>query len=414
MVSLEQEDIQKYDLTNTIVKYLDRHMVIPLIEFLSNNTQLYNKDDLKKAKLELLSETRMVDYYNQLNNEIYSKDIDGFNTHREQVLSEIKTAETASNQIIDILSNPEITQQLRYDKLSNIQFLQEKTNFKPELLDSLYNFATIAFDTGNYVVAAEHLYHFLILSTDHKQNENALWGKLAANILTENWNEAYQDLDKIKLLIEEEYDSKNQIHSFQQRSWLLHWSLFVYFNHPKGKDGIVDLFLQPHYLNVIQTSCPWLLRYLCAALLTNRKHKHKLLELVRYIEQESSTYSDPITKFLECLYIDYNFDEAQLMLKKCDEVIHNDFFLTSLKDNFIECARFFIFEAYCKIHEEIDIGELSEKLNLSSEDGEKWVVNLIRETRMDGKIDSESFTVRMATHHSSVYQSIIDKTRSYF
>jgi len=34
---------------------------------------------------------------------------------------------------------------------------------------------------------------------------------------------------------------------------------------------------------------------------------------------------------------------------------------------------------------------LSERLNLSPEDGEKWIVNLIRETRMgaDAKIDLE-------------------------
>ena len=29
----------------------------------------------------------------------------------------------------------------------------------------------------------------------------------------------------------------------QQRSWLIHWSLFVFFNHPKGQDDIIELFL---------------------------------------------------------------------------------------------------------------------------------------------------------------------------
>lgn len=35
--------------------------------------------------------------------------------------------------------------------------------------------------------------------------------------------------------------------------------------------------------------------------------------------------------------------------------------------------------------------DLSERLNLNKEDGEKWIVNLIRETRMgaDAKIDLE-------------------------
>ena len=29
----------------------------------------------------------------------------------------------------------------------------------------------------------------------------------------------------------------------QQRTWLIHWSLFVFFNHPKGQDDIINLFL---------------------------------------------------------------------------------------------------------------------------------------------------------------------------
>ena len=29
----------------------------------------------------------------------------------------------------------------------------------------------------------------------------------------------------------------------QERTWLIHWSLFVFFNHPKGRDLIIDLFL---------------------------------------------------------------------------------------------------------------------------------------------------------------------------
>ena len=29
----------------------------------------------------------------------------------------------------------------------------------------------------------------------------------------------------------------------QQRSWLLHWSLYVHFNHEKGPEDIINLFL---------------------------------------------------------------------------------------------------------------------------------------------------------------------------
>ena len=30
----------------------------------------------------------------------------------------------------------------------------------------------------------------------------------------------------------------------QQRTWLMHWALFVFFNHEHGRNAIIDLFMQ--------------------------------------------------------------------------------------------------------------------------------------------------------------------------
>lgn len=70
----------------------------------------------------------------------------------------------------------------------------------------------------------------------------------------------------------------------------------------------------------------------------------------------------------------------------------NDFFLSEFKDEFLDSARYLISEAYCRIHQKIDIANLSESLNLLQEEGEKWIVNLIWETEMgvDAKIDLEN------------------------
>ena len=29
----------------------------------------------------------------------------------------------------------------------------------------------------------------------------------------------------------------------QQRTWLIHWSLFIFFNHPEGRDKLLEMFL---------------------------------------------------------------------------------------------------------------------------------------------------------------------------
>eukprot|EP00122_Pirum_gemmata_P002983 Pgem_evm1s2695 len=52
----------KYDLTNTLSPYMDRHLVFPLYQFLEVK-KLYNADDLLEAKLRLLEKTNMVDSF---------------------------------------------------------------------------------------------------------------------------------------------------------------------------------------------------------------------------------------------------------------------------------------------------------------------------------------------------------------
>jgi len=45
---------------------------------------------------------------------------------------------------------------------------------------------------------------------------------------------------------------------------------------------------------------------------------------------------------------------------------------------------------------------LAEKLNLNYEEAERWIVNLIRGSKLDAKIDSETGTVIMEPNHPNV------------
>ncbi|KNC96107.1 uncharacterized protein SPPG_08496 [Spizellomyces punctatus DAOM BR117] len=405
----------QHDLTTKIGHYLDRHMVAPLLEFLLGK-EIYSHKDLMQAKYDLLSKTKMIDYTNQIYKEINGLEDEGDNEpgyeeRRAGVLQKFEELTEQSSEIMDMIQDPIVIQQLKQDKLANIQFLSDNYNFKPEMLNALYEFALYNYDIGNYSSAAEMLYHFRILSTDYDLNVSSLWGKLAAEILTQNWETAYDDLNRLKEMIEQR-NFTSHLQALQQRSWLIHWSLFVFFNHPKGRDGIADLFFQPQYLNTIQTACPWILRYLTTAVVVNKKRRNVLKDLIKVVQQESHAYRDPITEFIECLYVNFDFDGAQQKLKECDEVIANDFFLVSLQEDFKENGRLFIFETYCRIHQCIDIKDVSQKLDLSPEAGEKWIVNLIRNARMDAKIDSKTNTVIMGTQYNSIYQQVIERTRA--
>jgi len=45
-----------------------------------------------------------------------------------------------------------------------------------------------------------------------------------------------------------------------------------------------------------------------------------LKDLIKVIQQEQRSYKDPVTEFLECLYVNYDFDGAQQKLMECDQV----------------------------------------------------------------------------------------------
>ena len=289
-------------------------------------------------------------------------------------------------------------------------------------INALYHFGKCQYSLGDYATAANFLYHFLIFSSSFELNLSAHWGKLASNILSGEWESAASEVKELRDIIDNPHGTSldKPVAQLQARTWLLHWSLFVFWNLEDGQGGLLEMFLSPPYLNTIQTSCPHLLRYLVAAAVISRRapkvagtrgNRDHVKELVKIVRMEEYQYSDPVTSFLKDLFVDFDLDQAQKKLSVAENVVRNDFFLSGFADDFVDNARYLITEVYCRIHQRIDISyvrfmialepllissELSRTLNMSNEDGEKWIVNLIRDSRMgvDAKIDLASVRVQ--------------------
>ena len=407
------ETAQEYDLLPKLIPHLDRHLIFPLLEFLSGQEGDDNTEIIK-TKYELLKPTNMTDYVAQLWQEINDSDEvpDEFLKRREEVLERLSLFTQETSQIDELLSDDSVVSNLRSDKVANLKFLETNHGVTIEMVDMLYDYGRFQYSCGSYANAAHLLDQFRILSTDNDKATSATWGKLASDILTTQWDIVMEEVNKVK----ESIDTKlfnNPLAQLQHRTWLIHWSLFPFFNYEPARDQITELFFSPAFINTIQTNCPWILRYLAAAVITNRsrtrntgQYQKQLKDLVRVVRQEGYEYHDPVTDFVTALYIDFDFEEAQKKLSEAEEVLKGDFFLSAAADAFVEAARHLISESYCKIHQRIDIRDLSKRLGLEMEEGEKWIVNLIRDTRMDGKLDYKEGTVLMNHPANSVYQQV--------
>lgn len=260
----------KHDLTLQVAPYLDRHLVFPLLEFLQGK-QLYPEREIMEGKIELLKHTNMVDFamdiYKTLNDtdEVPADMM----ARRAEVVSDLRRLEKEARPIIHFLSDPNNVRTLRLDKALNLRFLEENYQIGPEQIEALFQFARCQFQCGNYGMSAELLQSYRQLCTSAERSFSALWGRFASNILLQNFEAANDDLSKLK----EALDGQTFVPpllQLQQRTWLMHWALFVFWNHKNGVNTIIDVFLQEdRYLNALQTNAPHLLRYLCAAVVIN-------------------------------------------------------------------------------------------------------------------------------------------------
>lgn len=406
----------EYDLTSKIGGYMDRHLIFPLLEFLSEK-KIYDEADMLKARIDLLSKTNMVDYALDVFRQLYPEADDPADLveHRSEVVDQLHQYEQTIHPIVQLFEDPDVAKTIESGKedQSLFEYLVQNHDFEPQMVDLVYGCAKFKYECGNYSEASEYLYFYRVVAPpDHKDMSSAMWGKLSCSVLMQDWDTALEDLNKLRKDIDETLNVTS-LEKLQQRAWLIHWSLFVYFNHPKGQDEIISVFLyQTDYLNAIHTCCPHIMRYLTAAVVTSKRRPSLLKDLVKVIRQASSFYRDPVTEFVECLYINFDFDSAQEKLVECEKVLDYDFFLVACRAEFIENARLSIFETFCRIHNCISVSMLATKLNMSTDDAERWIVNLIRNAKLDAKIDAKEGHVVMNTQTQSIYQRVIDKTKS--
>lgn len=326
----------------------------------------------------------------------------------------------------EFFSNDDLIAELRAGANFTSEYIGANHGITVPMLEDYYKFSKFKYDCGMYVDAEIMLSKYLSIQQVQTPSVlGALWGRLACSVLQAKWDESYSHL----LAVKDAIDSRSLTapEQLKQRAWLMHWGLLVFLNQRNGADALFDFFSEKSHLQAIENQCPWLLRYYAAAAIMSSKRRVIIRDALAEIQSMSYLHSDPMTQLIESLYDRFDFAEAQSLLVQCTAMIQVDFFLQTFADKFLHEARIVICEVYCGINRRVDIVTLAEVLQLSEEEAEKWMVEMIRgaavatasgETvnasstpAINARIDSDGKQVIMAPPVKSIHQSVVEKTR---
>jgi translation initiation factor 3 subunit E len=159
----------EHDLTGKVGEYLDRHLIFPLLEFLSER-EIYDDRSLLEGKLKLLRETNMVDFaldvYHMLRGEDDDEGAKELIAKRGTVVSSLKELQEKTEPIVRVFENEDVLakiQTARVDGRQLFEYLETEHEFQAEMLDTLYDYAKFQYECGNYSGAAEYLYFHRVL-----------------------------------------------------------------------------------------------------------------------------------------------------------------------------------------------------------------------------------------------------------
>lgn len=326
-------------------------------------------------------------------------------------------------------ANKDLISELKAKNSFHLEHLAKHYQITAESLDSYYRYAKFQYECGMYKESEDMLFNHLsivggqassasstMMTTSSSSDHGALWGRLACRILNAKWADVFTDLQAVKEAIE--VRNSSHVDQLRQRAWLMHWGLFLLLS-PRdqiGAESLADLFSEKPYLQTLENLCPWLLRYFTAAvILSPNRRKTMLRDLLREIQSMSYLYSDPMTQFLDSLFDQFDFDAAQVKLEECRLLVKSDFFLGRFADRFMHEARMLICEMYCTINRKVDLTMLAVKLQLSEEEAERWMVDIVRGSvsgpTVDAKIDSSGKQVLMAAPTKVGHKQIIDVSK---
>lgn len=410
-------------LLTAIAPRVDKHLLLPVLKFAAEKTtDAALKTQYTQSIAALSAQTTMPgDHLSQ--------------EQQAEVEANFSKALKAAGPLIDLFFNNEEGQGLslkfvgkefgearRAGKFGSAEL--KEGGVKPRNIRALYDVAFAFVDSGNYAQGAAVLkVHNEITTRDSMDADadtnarvrSALWGQYMCEVLLGERDASKYALDQLHQML----DDRAADEANKARADLLHWGLFHWFKNRETSAFLDLLFTFDKadrsktylYANVAQCMAPHLLRYIAIAAVLNKKKRATLTRAARILDGDAYHYTDVFTRFLVELCVRTDFTKATALLAECDKALADDYFAADLRKDFVANARQMLFEDQLRVRKSLSISSAATQLGMTSDEAELWLVDLIREAKLDAAVDSVAGTVRVSgtAMQKTVWQHVLDR-----
>lgn len=293
-------------------------------------------------------------------------------------------------------------------------------------IDDCIKYAWTLYEMGDYE-NSKVLINKLFCIADHGQDLLKLqWGRLYVNMI-ERFNSKDETVAKGQALVDELKSLRYRVESRGPESYfqvisgrcsILHYFLIVtyIFGVEPDYDYLIELFSNDNYMSAIQTCSPHLFRYLIFMLILSKNKKktakYNLESVTTTYENNLCDYEDAVVKFVKLLFLDFNFEQANELIKQFKHEVSKDIFLSDHMDLAVNNSKEMLFEVFCNIYSSVDIELISKYLELSKEDSEIWIVNLIRKNNIKARFSADNKScLELKSKHNNAYEESVKKSR---
>jgi len=257
-------------------------------------------------------------------------------------------------------------------------------DLRKEQLSKALRLGKLKYEAGDYTGSVAVLKPLRSLTLD------GLWGEVSSLVILQEWDAAEEAFN---LLAE-------SVSSLKDTAWLLHLALFISF--PRKPSFFVDLALSEKYRSTMKLTSRHLLRYLVAGLLLLKDSRISLIKDIAVSDND-----DLLVQLLKCTQRTFDFAEALGVIQQVKDEITQDLFLQTFASAIIIEARKSLVFSFLTIYSQVSISELAQKLSMTPDEAEAWIVELAQDGQLEVQIDDG--IVRKEKKRTDFYSQIEEK-----